>query len=171
VKSNLQIANNQKNHERISRILIKTINSNKNIYRNKTQKVFWLYQTAATMAKLRFKASYLIVTRNRTNLLRIKVANKWVNQTKIISTFMLWMKKKIQWSLIRFQTHMIIVTLIAESISVRRPRNKIIKIPVSRRNLELRILSGTLSIRLMITLMVRELLILTKARILKIVTT
>jgi hypothetical protein len=66
---------------------------------------------------------------------------------------------------------MIIVTLIAESISVRRPRNKIIKIPVSRRNLELRILSGTLSIRLMITLMVRELLILTKARILKIVTT
>ena len=66
---------------------------------------------------------------------------------------------------------MIIVTLIAESISVRRPRNKIIKIPVSRRNLELRILSGPLSIRLMITLMVRELLILTKARILKIVTT
>ena len=66
---------------------------------------------------------------------------------------------------------MIIVTLIAESISVRRPRNKIIIIPVSRRNLELRIISGTLSIRLMITLMVRELLILTKARILKIVTT
>ena len=66
---------------------------------------------------------------------------------------------------------MIIVTLIAESISVRRPRNKIIKIPVSRRNLELRILLGTLSILLMITLMVRELPILTKARILKTVPT